>query len=169
MAAVPRQRDAERSRAAILGAAETLFAERDYEAVTLSDIGDAAGVSRATPSYFFGSKEEVYVAALERVFADREVAVERATAPLRAARGGDDAGLRRALDAAVTDYLRFLVERPAFARLVAWEGLAGGRRLRATPRASRALHDAFGAVGATRRRFDVDDAVLVFVTLTLSP
>src|SRR5215208_1109800 len=99
MAAVPRQRDAERSRAAILGAAETLFAERDYEAVTLSDIGDAAGVSRATPSYFFGSKEAVYAAALERVFADREAAVERAAAPLRrwAEGTGDDAGLRRAL------------------------------------------------------------------------
>lgn len=166
-----KQRDAERSRAAILAAAETLFAQCGYDGVTLVDVGEAAGVSRATPTYFFGSKDGLYGAVLERAFADREAAVEAATASLRrwAGRGGDDDALRRALTAAVRGYMRFLAERPAFARLVAWEGLAGGRRLRATPRASRALGDAFTLVRAAGAPFDVDDAVLVFVTLTLSP
>jgi AcrR family transcriptional regulator len=173
---VAKQRDAHRSRDAILGAAEALFSERGYEAVSLQELGAAAGLSRGTPSYFFGSKEELYVAVLERVFADREEAVERATEPLRrwARDGGDDAALRRALTRAAGDYMRFLVARPAFVRLLAWEGLAGGRRLRATPRASRALQDAFAAVRAAGRRrgtaaFEVEDAVFLFVTLTLSP
>jgi AcrR family transcriptional regulator len=41
---------------AILDAAEHLFAERGYEATSLQLVGDSAGVSRATPGYFFGSR-----------------------------------------------------------------------------------------------------------------
>src|SRR5437773_11481494 len=74
----PRIRDADRSRMAILAAAEALFAERGFEAVSLQEIGDAAGLSRGTPNYFFGSKQELYVAVLEHVFADREEATTRA-------------------------------------------------------------------------------------------
>ena len=84
LAARPRIRDADRSRRAILDAAETLFAQRGFEAVSLQEIGDAAGLSRGTPNYFFGSKQDLYVAVLEHVFADREEATMRAFAPVRA-------------------------------------------------------------------------------------
>src|SRR5438445_889041 len=84
LAARPRIRDADRSRRAILDAAETLFAERGFEAVSLQQIGDAAGLSRGTPNYFFGSKQDLYVTVLERVFADREEATARAFEPVRA-------------------------------------------------------------------------------------
>ena len=63
-----RTRDAERSRAAILDAAERLFAAYGYHATSLQDVGDAAGVSRGTPSYFFRSKEGLYRAVLDRAF-----------------------------------------------------------------------------------------------------
>jgi AcrR family transcriptional regulator len=78
-----RARDAERSRAAILDAAERLFAERGLDA-SLGEIGAAAGLSRGTPSYFFGSKEQLYAAVIERVFADRERIVAAACEPLLA-------------------------------------------------------------------------------------
>ena len=52
-------RDAERSRAAILGAAEQLLAERGFDGASLADIAALAGVSRATPSYFFGSNSQL--------------------------------------------------------------------------------------------------------------
>src|SRR3712207_8964122 len=52
-------RSAERSRAAILDAAETLFAERGYDAVSLQEIGVAAALSRGAPNYFFGSKQDL--------------------------------------------------------------------------------------------------------------
>jgi AcrR family transcriptional regulator len=62
-----RTRDAERTRRRILDAAEELFARQGFDAASLAAIGEAAGVSRGTPSYFFGSKEELYQAVLERM------------------------------------------------------------------------------------------------------
>ena len=71
-------RDATRSRRAILEAAERLFADRGFEGTSLGAIAAAAGLSRGTPSYFFGNKEELYRAVLEQLFAEREVAVRAA-------------------------------------------------------------------------------------------
>ncbi|MDP9362946.1 MAG: TetR/AcrR family transcriptional regulator, partial [Chloroflexota bacterium] len=83
-----RTRDADRSREAILDAAEALFAERGYEGASLQEIGRAAGVSRGTPGYFFGSKERLYQAVLERAFAAELEFVGQAQARAAAAGGG---------------------------------------------------------------------------------
>ncbi len=69
MTSEPRQRDADRSRAQILDAAERLFAERGFEGVTLAQIGAGAGVSRGTPGYFFGTKNDLYREVLRRAAA----------------------------------------------------------------------------------------------------
>jgi TetR/AcrR family transcriptional regulator len=167
-----RARDAERSRAAILDAAEQLFAERGFDGATLGEIGARAGVSRATPSYFFNSKEQLYAAVLERLFAEREAATRDAFAPLTAWAGDEGAGpLGTALTTAVDGYMAFLLRRPAFARLIQREELDGGRRLREVRRESAAMKQAFAKL---RRKpgvlpFRVDDAVLVLVSLTFSP
>jgi TetR/AcrR family transcriptional regulator len=174
-AARRRIRDADRSRTAILDAAEALFAERGFEAVSLQEIGGAAGLSRATPNYFFGSKQDLYVAVLERVFADREQATRRAFAPVRAwcesARAGS---LRGPLTRAIESYMSFLLARPAFVSLVVREELRGGEGLRLAQRNATAMRDALAAVRVVARKrslrlFDVDDAVLVLVSLTFSP
>jgi TetR/AcrR family transcriptional regulator len=171
----PRIRDADRSRDAILTAAETLFAERGFEAVSLQEIGDAAGLSRGTPNYFFGSKQDLYVAVLERVFADREEATTRAFEPVRAWCESERAGsLRRPLTRAIESYMSFLLERPSFVRLIVREGLRGGAGLRRAEREATAMHAALAAVRAVAGErslcsFDVDDAVLVLVSLTFSP
>src|SRR4051794_16813957 len=171
----PRSRDADRSRRAIVDAAETLFAERGFEAVSLQEIGDAAGLSRGTPNYFFGSKQDLYVAVLERVFADREEATMRAFAPVRAwcesARAGS---LRGPLTRAIESYMSFLLARPAFVRLIVREELRNGEGLRLPGREATAMRDALAAVRAVARKrslrsFDVDDAVLLLVSLTFSP
>lgn len=70
--------------------------------------------------------------------------------------------------------MEFLLGRPSFVRLVQREELAGGERLRETPRDSRAIEAAFTALRAASSRrdlraFDVADAVLLFVSLTYSP
>jgi TetR/AcrR family transcriptional regulator len=168
-------RDAQRSRSGILDSAEALFAERGFEGASLAQIATHAGLSRATPSYFFSNKESLYVAVLERLFAEREAATRDAFSPLRAWAEQDAAGsLRSALTAAVDGYLSFLERRPAFARLIQREELDGGKRLLAVRRESRVMADAFSSVRKVARRlglrsFDRDDAVLVCVSLTYSP
>lgn len=58
------QRDARRTRAAILAAAQKAFSERGYSDTGVRDITAAAGVNPALVSRYFGSKERLYEAAL---------------------------------------------------------------------------------------------------------
>lgn len=55
-------RDAEHTKKAVLDAAERLFAQKGFAMTILKDIGEVAGVSRGTPSYFFDSNEGLYLA-----------------------------------------------------------------------------------------------------------
>jgi TetR/AcrR family transcriptional regulator len=169
-----KSRDAARSQTAILDAAERLFAERGFEATSLEDIGAVAGLSRGTPSYFFGSKERLYVAVLERLFAERQAATREAFKAVADWAQEGAGSLAAAFTKAVQGYLAFLLERPQFVRLVQREDLSGGRHLRAVTRESRAMTDTFEALRRAAparglRRFDVEDAVMLFVSLTFSP
>ena len=113
---------------------------------------------------------------LERVFAARQEAIARAFEPVLTWCAGDASikALDRALTEATHGYMGFLLDREAFVRLLVWEELAGGWRLRSAPRTSTAIHDAFGALRSIGNRrgllaFDVDDAVLLFVSLAFAP
>ena len=62
----PRRRhDSQASRQALLDAAGALFEERGYDAATVRDIGERAGVDAALIARYFGSKENLYLATLE--------------------------------------------------------------------------------------------------------
>jgi len=61
-----RPHDAEASRRALLDAAGSLFDERGYDAATIRDIGEQAGVDAALIARYFGGKEGLYLAALQR-------------------------------------------------------------------------------------------------------
>lgn len=52
-------------RAALLDAAFDLFAERSFASVSIKDIGAAVGANTALIYYYFGSKEELFRAAIE--------------------------------------------------------------------------------------------------------
>ena len=116
------ERNAARSREAILDAAERLFAERGYNATSLTDVGTAAGVSRGTPGYFFGSKAELWRAVLERCFAEARAAV--LTGRDRALASHERAEV--ILAAVVGDYFDFLAERPNLVRLMERQALGDG-------------------------------------------
>ena len=116
-------RNADRSRAAILDAAERLFAELGYDATSLTQVGAAAGVSRGTPGYFFRSKAELYQAVLDRSFAEVSDAVRAGRARALASNESPDT----ILAGAVSDYFDFLAARPNFVRLIEREALNGGR------------------------------------------
>jgi TetR/AcrR family transcriptional regulator len=118
-----RVRNPDRSRAAILDAAEQLFAEHGYDATSLTQVGAAAGVSRGTPGYFFRSKAELYQAVLDRSFAEVRDAVREGRA--RALASNESA--ETILAGAVSDYFDFLAARPNFVRLIEREALSGTR------------------------------------------
>ena len=50
----------------ILDAANALFAERAYDAVSIEDIASSAGVTRGLVHHYFGGRKEVYIGLLER-------------------------------------------------------------------------------------------------------
>jgi AcrR family transcriptional regulator len=145
------------------------------KARNFEEIAAGAGLSRGTPSYFFGSKADLYAAVLQRAFEERESATRRACKPLLSWAGSDgEESIRAALTEAVDGYLGFMLGHPAFPKLVLQEELAGGSRLRDVPRESKAIEEAFEAVRSAAikrglRSFDVQEAVLVFVSLTFFP
>ncbi|WNG34388.1 TetR/AcrR family transcriptional regulator [Archangium minus] len=60
-----RQRDAERTRAAILTAARTLFSTRGFVQTGVREVAELAGVNSALVGRYFGSKLGLYRATLE--------------------------------------------------------------------------------------------------------
>lgn len=61
-----RERDASATRQAILEAARTLFAHDSYARVTIRDIASKAGIDPALVIRYFGSKEDLFLAALDK-------------------------------------------------------------------------------------------------------
>jgi len=59
-----RPRNAEATKAALLAAAQDLFGTRGYERATTREIGELAGVDPALIARYFGSKADLYLAAV---------------------------------------------------------------------------------------------------------
>ena len=59
-----RPRDAAASKDALLGAAQTLFGQGGFEGTTIREIGESAGVDAALIARYFGSKADLYIAAV---------------------------------------------------------------------------------------------------------
>ena len=139
-----RERDPDRSRSAILDAAEQLFAEQGYEASSLAEVGLRAGVSRGTPGYFFGSKADLYRAVLERCFEEVRTAVRSGRERTRSGTHAPE----EILEGAVSDYFDFLAARPNFVRLIEREALSGGSLLADTAPPLSAGQEALAAIAA---------------------
>lgn len=113
-----RPRDPDATREAVLDAAEKLFAEQGYEPTSMQQIALHAGYARATPAYFFDSKQGLYHAVLTRV-------VDRAAAAMAEALSdvGTIADPRQVIAPLVTAFVDFLATDPAYVRLIQREGL----------------------------------------------
>jgi len=66
-AAAPR-RDPAASREALMGAAVAQFARKGYEGARVDEIAAAAGLNKQLVYHYFGSKQGLYLAALESVY-----------------------------------------------------------------------------------------------------
>ena len=113
------------TRELVLAAAERLFAEHGYDGTSLEEIGRAAGLSRGTPGYLFGSKPRLYAAVLEQILERARLALAPAYAQVR------DPGepVEDALAALIEAHVRLLAGAPELARLIQWEALDEQRRL----------------------------------------
>jgi AcrR family transcriptional regulator len=134
-------RNPARTRTIILDAAEQLFAERGFEETTLAEVGRVAGVSRATPGYFFGSKAALHRAVLERCFEDIRRAVREGKE--RALASGESPDV--ILAGAVADYADFVAARPNFVRLIEREALSDRKVLEDMPLRSAVWQEALAA------------------------
>jgi TetR/AcrR family transcriptional regulator len=156
-----RHRDAERSRAAILEAADELFARDGFYGVSLQEIGVRAGVSRGTPGYFFGSKAALYRAVLAAAVGRLQAALapayaERHTAPVRA------------LARLIHSFFRFVAEDTTFVGLVQHETMRGGEVLADALRGA-VLDDALAALSAARGGGDPREVLVAVVALCWFP
>jgi AcrR family transcriptional regulator len=163
-----RQRDPVRSRQAILDAGERLFAERGYEATSMAQIGQAAGLSRGAPGYFFKSKEALYRAVLDRLFDELRNLMLRPR-PVAAMADG-----RAVVEAAMSDYVDLLYDHPRFISLMEREVLNGGRRLAKMPEHAALVRDSVGLIGAFAaaakfRDLDRSQLLLSFMALAWFP
>ncbi len=101
---------AERTRGAILDAAETLFAERGFAATRLEDVAERVGIRRASIVYYYRDKRELYDAVLASVFGGL---LERIAAAL-----SRPEPLPRRIEHCVSAWVRYVGERPSVARLL---------------------------------------------------
>lgn len=112
------------TRRALLDAALAAFAERGYDATSVRDLARKVGVSHNLIHHHWGSKRELWKAALEHGFArsGRELFALIESASRRS--DWEDA-VRECVTGAVTLFARY----PAVARIMADESARGGPRL----------------------------------------
>src|SRR5215831_13616355 len=116
-----RERDAEATREALIGAATELFAERGFDGARIDEIARRAGVNKALISYHFAGKQGLYSMIFERdlaVIGERIAEIDAAAAPA-------DEKLRRFVAA----FGELHVRRPYWAALMMREVLSGGRHI----------------------------------------
>ncbi|WP_350241332.1 TetR/AcrR family transcriptional regulator [Deinococcus sonorensis] len=133
----PKPRNAALTRSAILQAATQLFAARGFAATGMQDIATVAGVARATPSYFFGSKEQLWQAVMEAQGHLVAGIVPAALASLASPPTQD-----ALTDALLESVLTFHQQHPEALRLIQWAELQGSSLLQHLPAHSSAVQSA---------------------------
>ncbi|SMB89589.1 TetR/AcrR family transcriptional regulator [Deinococcus hopiensis] len=155
-----RPREGNQTRSAILQAATQLFATQGFAATGLQQVADAAGVARATPSYFFGSKEGLWKAVLE---AQNQLAAR--IVPVAFAQAGAQPDRAALIGALVDATLGFHEQHPEFLRLIQWSELQGNGLIHEVPTHGQAVETAVHAVqhvlrGSAMQEEDVRHVVL---------
>lgn len=117
-----RQRDPERTRARLLEVATQEFAEHGYEGARVERIVGAAEVTPRMLYHYFGSKERLYLAVLDAVYA--EIRTGERALNLDA---GDPAEAMRRLTGYTFDFFQ---KNSTFVRITRGENMLGGRYLR---------------------------------------
>jgi AcrR family transcriptional regulator len=157
----------EANRARILAAATTEFASRGFEGASMDAIAARTRTTRALINYYFGSKERLYLAVLERVYAE----IREAENGLELEHLAPVDAIRRIVEFTYDYY----VDHEYFVRLVVAENQAKGRHMKRFPSLrtlNRPIVDVLGAVifrgqaeGLFRRDVDPIDVHMAIAAL----
>jgi len=123
-----KRRDAAATRARILQAAMQEFAAKGLDATRIEDIADLAGANRRMTYYYFGSKEGLYLAALEAAYFELVEVEERIDV--------DALGPIEAIAAMVQAKFEHYVKYPHYVEFVKMENLYRARHLKTSRRIS---------------------------------
>ena len=157
----------EANRARILAAATAEFAARGYEGASMDAITARTATTRALINYYFGSKEKLYLAVLERVYAE----IREAEDELELEHLAPVDAIRRIVEFTYDYY----VAHEYFVRLVVAENQAKGRHMKRFPSlrtVNRPIVDMLGTViargqaeGTFRRDVDPIDVHMAIAAL----
>jgi AcrR family transcriptional regulator len=131
----------EANRAQILAAAIAEFASRGFKGASMDAIAARTNTTRALINYYFGSKEKLYLAVLERVYGE----IREAESHLDLEHLPPVEAIRRIVEFTYNYY----VEHEYFVRLVVAENQAKGRHMKRFPALrtiNRPIVDMLGAV-----------------------
>ena len=130
-AAMRKPKAPEANRARIVQAAIDEFAARGFKGASMDAIAARTNTTRALINYYFGSKEKVYLAVLEHVYAE----IRQAESQLDLDHLPPADAIRRVVEFTY----RYYLEHEGFVRLVVAENQAKGRHLKKS-RAMRSLN-----------------------------
>lgn len=114
---------ADATRERILAAALDLFADRSFEGATTREIATRAGVSQPSLNYHFTTKDELWRAAVDGLFAKLEAALAARTEGLR---GVDDVTMAELV---IRDFIAFSAAHPQLHRIITQESKGEGERI----------------------------------------
>jgi TetR/AcrR family transcriptional regulator len=128
------RRDPEATRQSLLDAACQEFAAKGLSGARVNEIAQRAGVNKQLVYYYFGNKEDLYLAVLEQVYAD--IRMQEQTLDLDALDPAD------AMDRLVGFTFDYLTRNPQFVSLLTDENLHKASHIRRSQRL-RGLHAPF--------------------------
>ena len=118
------QKRSVQTRDRLVEAAIEVFSQRGFKAATTRDIVQVAGVALASVPYYFKTKEQLWKAAVDRVY---EGFNERLVERRRQYPEGDSRAQSRSQ---LREFLLFTAGRPEFIRLLLHEGTSDTERMR---------------------------------------
>ncbi len=103
----------ESSRESLLTAAKRLFAEKGFDATTVREISEAAGVNISLVSYYFNGKEGLFRTCLEKFGMARLAAAQRLLQPPKSSEE-----LRVRLEMFIDEFFQSYLEEPDVTRII---------------------------------------------------
>lgn len=145
----PKRRNADETRARLLSAAETLFADQGFERTTTASIAEAAGVTKAMVRYYYGDKAGLHAAVINAVVSEVLVQLE-ADLPEQTDPRGSMADF-------IEVFTNAILARPSFPRMLVRDYLDGD--LMSRPATAQTL---MKFMAKTRARYEAGHAAGVF-------